>query len=300
MPSPEYEALRANVKPGLALPGDDVMVVREKMLAIHPTQVPADARVEHVELGGVPCAWVDVPESAGSDRVVLWVHGGAFVSTGLEHYVPYCAGLARHMPARFLVHAYSLAPEVRFPVPVEETIRVFEALLAEGADPSRTFLGGDSCGGGIALATLCALRDCGVPLPAGYVGLTPWLDLEQQGVSATAPLGIDPFVEPEWIRLRGHDYVGPGGDVRDPLASPIRADLTGLPPLYLSVGGIDTTRDDATRIAARAGQAGVGVTLEIEAEMIHGFHGLAALIPEGRASLARCGDWLRRIVPDSP
>ena len=96
MPSPEYEALRANVKPGLALPGDDVMVVREKMLAIHPTQVPADARVEHVELGGVPCAWVDVPESAGSDRVVLWVHGGAFVSTGLEHYVPYCAGLARH------------------------------------------------------------------------------------------------------------------------------------------------------------------------------------------------------------
>jgi len=298
LPSAEYETLRRSLKPGLAVPSDGVDVVREKMHAIHPTQVPADARVERFELAGVACARVETPERGDSDRVVLWVHGGAFVSTGLEHYVPYCAGLGRHVPASFVVHAYSLAPERRFPVPVEETARVFEALLEGGLDPARAFVGGDSCGGGIALAALCVLRDRGVPLPAGWVGLTPWLDLEQTGDSAREPAGIDPFVDPEWIRLRGRDYVGPTCDVRDPLASPLYAELAGLPPLYLSVGGVDTTRDDATRLTARAGRAGVGVTLEIEAEMIHGFHGLAALIPEGRAALARLGDWVRRQAPE--
>jgi len=300
MVSPEYEALRANLSPGLAVPSDDVMVVREKMNAIHPTAVPRDARVEHVVLGGVRCAWVDVPERGDSDRTVFWVHGGAFVSTDLEHYIPYCAGLGRHVPARFLVHAYSLAPEHRFPTPVDETVAVWQALLEGGLDPARAFIGGDSCGGGIALAALCRLRDSGTALPAGYVGLTPWYDLEQTGTSATKPLGMDPFVDPEWIRLRGLDYVGPEGDVRDPFASPLYADLSGLPPMHLSVGGVDTTRDDATRLAARAGEAGVSVTLEIEGEMIHGFHGLAALIPEGRASLARCGDFVRRIAGEQP
>jgi acetyl esterase/lipase len=296
--SREYEALRANLKPGLAVPSDDVGLVREKMEAVHPTAVPPDARVEPLDLAGLECAWVDVPESEGSDRTVLYVHGGAFVSTGVAHYVPYCAGLARFIPARYLVHGYSLAPETHCPTPVHETMAVWDALLARGVDPARAFIAGDSCGGGIALAALCALRDAGRPLPAGYFGLTPWFDLEQTGVSAVEPRGVDPFVDPEWIRARGRDYVGPEGDVRDPLASPLHADLSGLPPLFLSVGGVDTTRDDSTRLAARAGQAGVDVTLEIGAEMIHGFHGLAALIPEGRAALARCGAFVRRVAPD--
>ena len=298
MISDEYAALRAHLKPGLAIASDDVMLVREKMEAIHPTAVPDDAKVERIELGGIECAAVEVPESTDSDRVVLYVHGGAFVATGLEHYIPYCAGLGRFIPARFVVHAYSLAPEVRFPAPVNQTMAVWQALLDRGLDPARAFFAGDSCGGGIALAALCALRDAGRPLPAGYFGLTPWFDLEQAGLSARSPRGIDPFVEAEWIRARGRDYVGPDADVRAPLASPIHAQLEGLPPLFLSVGGIDTTRDDSTRLAMLAGQAGVDVSLEINAEMIHGFHGLAALIPEGRASLGRCGEFVRRRAPD--
>lgn len=298
MASEEYERLRAVLKPGLAVAEDETMLVREKMTAVHPTDVPADAKVETVEIEGVPCAWVTTPEVADSHRVVLLVHGGAFVSTRLEHYIPYCAGLARHVPARFVVHEYSLAPEARFPTQIDETIRVFEGLLAQGIDASQIAFAGDSCGGGIAVASLCKLRDAGKPLPAGFIGLTPWFDLEQQGDSAVEPRGIDPYVNGPWIRARGHDYVGPDGDVRDPLACPVHADLTGLPPLFLSVGEIDTTRDDSTRLAANAGRCGVDVTLEIKAEMIHGFHGLAALFPEGRQSLQRAGEFLRRVIPD--
>ena len=298
MASKEYEQLREALKPGLAVAEDDTMLVREKMTAVHPTQVPEDAKVETVELAGVPCAWVTTPEVEGSDRVVLLVHGGAFVSTKLEHYIPYCAGLARHIPARFIVHEYSLAPEARFPAQIDETIGVFEALLAQGILASKIAFAGDSCGGGIAVAAMCKLRDNRKPLPAGFIGLTPWFDLEQTGDSAVNPRGVDPYVNGPWIRKRGRDYVGPDGDLRDPLACPLHADLTGLPPLFLSVGDIDTTRDDSTRLAANAGRAGVDVTLEINAEMIHGFHGLSSLFPEARESLERAGDFLRRVIPD--
>jgi acetyl esterase/lipase len=297
MASPEFERLIGVLKPGLAIPGDPPDLVREKMHRIHPTQVPDDARVERVDLGGVGAAWVDTAESAGADRVLLHVHGGAFVSTGIEHYVPYAARLSRPVRARCLVHAYRLAPEHRFPAALDDTLAVYRALLAEGIPAERIAVSGDSCGGGIGVALLLRLRDAGEPLPAAFFGLTPWFDLEQSGDSARHPRGLDPYVDPEWIRERGRDYAGPGGDVRDPLLSPIHADLSGLPPLFHAVGGIDITRDDSTRLAARAGGDGVAVTLEVWPEMIHGFHGLADLIPEGRTALERAGEFVRRCIP---
>jgi monoterpene epsilon-lactone hydrolase len=240
---------------------------------------------------------VDTPASAGSDRVLLHVHGGAFVSTGIEHYIPYAARLSRPVRARTLVYAYRLAPEHRYPAALDDTLSVYRGLLAHGVAPERIAVSGDSCGGGIGVALLLRLRAAGEPLPAAFFGLTPWFDLEMEGDSARHPRGVDPFVDPEWIRERGRDYAGPDTDVRDPLLSPVHADLGGLPPLFLSVGGVDITRDDSTRLAARAGGEGVAVTLEIWPEMIHGFHGLADLIPEGREALEHAGEFVRRHIP---
>jgi len=297
MASPEYEQLRKALKPGLADPTDPPELVREKMHRIHPTQHPKDLRIESGELGGVPAAQVDTPESEGSTRVLLHVHGGAFVSTGVEHYVPYAGRLSRPFQARCVVYGYRLAPEHRFPAALDDTLAVYRALLDGGTAPDRIVVSGDSCGGGIALALLQKLRDAGEPLPAGFVGLTGWYDLECSGDSARNPRGVDPYVSPDWIRARGRDYAGPDGDVRAPLLSPIHADLSGLPPLFLSCGEIDTTRDDSTRLAAAAGRDGVAVTLEVVPEMIHGFHGLSDLVPEGRASLERAADFARRVAP---
>lgn len=297
MASREFEQLRKVLKPGLAVPSDPPALVREKMHAVHPTQVPSDVHATRVTLGGVPAAWVETPESRGSERVLLHVHGGAFVSTGIEHYIPYAGRLSRPFRARVVIFAYRLAPEHRFPAALDDSVSVYRALLAEGVSPARIAVLGDSCGGGIAVAMLCRLRDAGEPLPAAYVGLTPWFDLEQTGESSSGLRGVDPYVDPQWIRNRGRDYVGPDGDVRNPLASPIHANLSGLPPMFLSVGEIDTTRDDSTRLAAHAGRDGVAVTLEVNPEMIHGFHGLSDLIPEGHAALERAAEFVRRYAP---
>jgi acetyl esterase/lipase len=296
MASPEFHALMQALDTTMPDPADPPLVVREKMHAIHPLDYPPEAVVARADTGGVPTGWLHLP---GSDptRLVLMVHGGAFVSTGIPHYLPYLALLSRHVDAHALVHEYSLAPEHRFPLPVEQTVAVYRALLAEGRDPRRIAFVGDSCGGGIALAALLRLRELGIPLPACCVGLSPWFDLEQQGDAALHPRGVDPFVNAAWIRRRGLDYVGPGGDVRDPLASPIHADLRGLPPLHLVAGQVDTTADDSTRLAARAGRDGVAVSLDIVPEMIHGFTGLAAVLPEARAALDRAGEFVRRHIP---
>ena len=297
MASPEYEQLRRALKPGLAIPSDPPELVREKMHRIHPTQYPKDVTVEETALGGVDAAWVETPECADSTRVLLHVHGGAFVSTGVEHYIPYAARLSRPLAARAVVYAYRLAPEHRYPAALDDTHAVYRALLEGGTPPDRVVVAGDSCGGGIGLALLLRLRDAGEPLPAAFIGLTGWYDLEMTGDSARNPRGVDPYVDPEWIRARGRDYAGPDGDVRHPLLSPIHADLTGLPPMFLSCGEIDITRDDSTRLAARAGRDGVAVTLEVVPEMIHGFHGLSDLIPEGRQALERAGEFVRRHAP---
>jgi acetyl esterase/lipase len=297
MASPQYEQLRKALKPGLAIASDPPELVREKMHRIHPTQYPKDVTVTRTVLGGVDAAWVDTPESSGSTRVLLHVHGGAFVSTGVEHYIPYGARLSRPFAARAVVFGYRLAPEHRFPAALDDTHAVYRALLDAGTPPDRIAVSGDSCGGGIGIALLLRLRDAGEPLPAAFVGLTGWYDLEMTGESAKNPRGVDPYVDPEWIRARGRDYAGPGVDVRQPLISPLYADLSGLPPLFLSCGEIDITRDDSTRLAARAGRDGVAVTLEVNPEMIHGFHGLSDLIPEGRESLERAGEFVRRHLP---
>ncbi len=297
MASPEFEELRKVLKPGLAVASDPSERVREKMHAIHPTQHGADVSIERLELGGVAAAWISTPQAEGEDRAMVFVHGGAFVSTGIPHYVPYAERLSRAWRARMLVFEYRWAPEHRFPAALDDTVSVYRAALESGLAPDRTGFVGDSCGGGIALAALCTLRDAGDPLPACLVGLTPWFDAEQEGDSARRPRGVDPYVNRDWILRRFEDYAGPGGDLREPRLSPIRADLSGLPPLFLGVGQIDTTADDSTRLAANAGRDGVAVTLDVAPEMIHGFHGLSGLFPEATQGVERAGAFVRRHIP---
>ncbi|MFP6663584.1 MAG: alpha/beta hydrolase [Deltaproteobacteria bacterium] len=292
--SKEYEDLLALLEPGLANPADSVAEVRAKMAALHGHPVGEDMVIEGVDLLGVPAAKIATPEALASDTLVLQFHGGAFVSCDLSDYLFYGEKISRACARPVLEIGYRLAPEYPCPAPVKDCAQAYRGLLSHGIDPAKIALIGDSCGGGLVVATLVMLRDAGEPLPACAVTLSGWFDLEATGEAAVHPVGKDPFLDAAWLRARGRDYVGPDGDLRAPLASPLYADLHGLPPLLLQAGSIDRTRDDSVRLAERARAAGVTVELEISEDMIHGWHGLP--VPEADAALERVADFLAKYL----
>jgi acetyl esterase/lipase len=175
---------------------------------------------------------------------------------------------------------------------VDDAVKAYRWLLKQGVDPARVVIAGDSAGGGLTAATLVALRDGGDPLPAAGVLMSPWLDMEGSGESMTSKAAVDPIIQWEFLRIAAGHYMA-GGDARAPLASPIYADLTGLPPLLIQVGGRETLLDDSTRLAERAKVAGVEVTLDVWDEMIHVWQLFAPLLPEGQQAIEQIGAWAR-------
>ncbi|MEN8159679.1 MAG: alpha/beta hydrolase [Myxococcota bacterium] len=280
MPSPEFVAALEHFPTDIAVPGDGYEVVRQKFEPAHGHDPGPDIAVEPARTGDVGGVWVARKGEPTPAETIFFVHGGAFVSCPAPSYTFYAAWLVRATGARAFVVDYRLAPEHRFPAALDDCVAAWQGLVGGGVDPGRAAFFGDSCGGGIAITTLLRLRDAGIALPACAVTHCGWFDLEVSGDSARNPVGPDPFVNAEWIRERGRDYLGTETSPRDPLASPIHADLAGLPPLLLQTGQMDTLRDDAVRLAAAAGRAGTGVTLEIWPGMIHGFLGMHGAVPE--------------------
>lgn len=285
--SEAYQTLRAALQPGLANPADPVTLVREKMHAIHPTDYPDDVAVEYFQWGDVTVASVQTPSPTNRDSAVMMVHGGAFVSTGIAHYIPYAGALARFFERPVFIFEYRLAPEHPYPAALLDSEIVYKNLV-ELYGANNLAVIGDSCGGGIALSLLCHLRDSQQALPAAYAGLSPWFDLLMTGDAASDPNANDPFVSAEWIRQRGLNYAGTEA-LDHPAISPLYADLSGLPPLFLGTGSEDITRDDSVRLAERARAAGTAVVLDMAPYMIHGYHGLSAMAPE-------CADGCRRVA----
>ena len=297
MASKEHDALMAAIPGGNVDHNDPVDVVREKMHAIHPNAASPGTIVEPVDLDGVEAKWIYTAENADSDRVVMHVHGGAYVSTVIDHYLTYGEFMSEKIGCKVACFQWTWADEAPYPAAMNDTVTAFRALVAQGIDPSRIAFIGDSCGGALALSAMCALRDSGGPLPACMVGLTPWLDAEQTGDAAMNPRGRDPFVTAEWIRARFKDYAGPDGDLKDPGISPFHSKLGGLPPMYLSVGGIDTTSDDSTRLAERANREGASVIVDTTAEMVHGYIGLGDAFPEATHAMERVALFVRQQIP---
>jgi len=253
-------------------------------------QVPADVRCEEVDAGGVPGEWITTP-GASTERVILYLHGGGYIIGSVKTHRELVSRLSRAAGARALAINYRLAPEHPFPAAVEDAATAYRWLLANGVEPARIIIAGDSAGGGLTVAALVALRDAGDPLPAAGVCLSPWVDLEGIGKSMTAKAAADPIVQREGLLEMAKAYLG-GADPRTPLAAPLYADLTGLPPLLIHVGTAETLLDDATRLAERAGCAGVDVVLEAWEDMIHVWHIFASILPEGQQAVDRVGEFI--------
>ncbi len=255
------------------------------------TQAPDGVTCTPVEAGGVSAEW-SVAAGVDEAKVVLYVHGGGYVMGSAGSHRDVTGRLSKAAGARVLSLNYRLAPEHPFPAPVDDAVAAYRWLLAQGISPSNIAVAGDSAGGGLAIATLLALRDAGEPLPAAGIGISPWVDMEGTGESMTTRAAVDPVVQKEGLLGMAKLYLG-DADPKNPLAAPLHADLAGLPPLLLQVGDAETLLDDSTRLAERARAAGVDVTLKVWDEMPHVWHLFAPILPEGRQAIDEIGSFFQ-------
>ena len=251
-----------------------------------------DVKCEKVDVSGIPGEWISTPESV-AERVILYLHGGGYVIGSVNSHRLMISQISRAAEARALAIDYRLAPENPFPAAVEDAVTGYRWLLSTGVDAAKVAIAGDSAGGGLTVATLVALRDAGELLPAVGVCISPWVDMEALGESMRTKADADPMVTREGILQMAKAYLG-DVDARTPLASPVYADLKGLPPLLIQVGSAETLLDDATRLAEKAKSVGVDVVLEPWEEMIHVWHAFAAMLPEGQQAIERIGEFVRK------
>ncbi len=249
------------------------------------------AKAERVEAGGVDAEWIDAP-GAAPDRVVMYLHGGGYVMGSVDSHRDMCERFSREAAARVLALDYRLAPEHPFPAALEDSLAAYRWLLAEGFLPGRIAIAGDSAGGGLTFATLVSLRDAGDPLPCCATPLSPWVEFEGTGDSITSRAHLDPMVRQDLDLKMARAYLA-GGDLRNPLAAPIYADLTGLPPLLIQVGEREILFDDAARMAQKAVDAGVDVTLREWQGQIHVWQIFASRLDEGQAAIEELGTFVR-------
>ena len=255
------------------------------------TQAPDGVTCTPVDAGGVSAEW-SVAAGVDEAKVVLYVHGGGYVMGSAGSHRDMTGRLSKAAGARVLSLNYRLAPEHPFPAPVDDAVAAYRWLLAQGISPGNIAVAGDSAGGGLAIATLLALRDAGEPLPAAGIGISAWVDMEGTGESMTTRAAVDPVVQKEGLLGMAKLYLG-DSDPKSPLAAPLHADLGGLPPLLLQVGDAETLLDDSTRLAEKARAAGVDVTLKVWDEMPHVWHLFAPILPEGRQAIDEIGSFVQ-------
>ena len=293
MPSPEHQMLvdLLRAQPVIA---PSVAEMRANLEAMAQSfTLPADVRCEKVSADGVPAEWVSAP-GASADRAVLYLHGGGYVIGSINTHRELAARISRTSGARVLVLDYRLAPENPFPAAVEDATKAYRWILARGIAAQKVVVAGDSAGGGLTIATLVALRDQKTALPAGGVCISPWTDLEGTGESIAAKAAEDPMVKNDGLVAFARHYLN-GQDPRSPLAAPLYADLSGLPPLYILVGTAEILLDDASRVAERARKAGVSVTYEPWDGLVHVFP-LFPQIPEAKQATDKIGAFIRERI----
>ncbi|MEK4349948.1 alpha/beta hydrolase [Paenibacillus sp. FSL R5-0744] len=253
-----------------------------------------DVTVERVRVGPLSGEWIIPVEAAPpDDKVILYFHGGGFVSGTCEFYRDLAARIAKASGMKVLIIEYRLAPEYIYPAANEDCIGAYRWLLANGYSASDIVFGGDSVGASLALMTLITLRDEGSELPAGAFFISPHTDLVHlDGESYQSRAELDPTGSLEGNKRILEAYVGTRTEWAS-ILSPLRMNLQGLPDLLVQVGNHEVLLSDSTRLAERASGSGVHVELEIWDNMWSVFHFLAYMLPEAEQAISKIGKFAR-------
>ena len=235
----------------------------ELMSVLHKREV----YMKDHDFGAFQGAWV-MPKDERRSGVILYLHGGGYTCGSLEYAKGFAATLASQCGVRVFCAAYRLAPENPYPAAVDDALEAYRYLLKKGYAPRQILLCGESAGGGLIYALCLRLRQEGLELPCGLIGISPWVDLTGSGQSYETNRDNDPSLTQELLEFYAKCYTT---DPADPLCSPVFGDLTGFPPSLLFVGGDEILLDDARALHEKLVQSGCRSTLHIAPERWHAY-----------------------------
>lgn len=254
----------------------------------------SETLIQSVQVAGMKAEWVSTPNvSADEPGVVLYMHGGAFMTGSCETHRDLAARIAQASGCRVLIFEYRLAPEHLFPAANEDCLAAYRWLLQEGVPPEHIVLGGESVGGYLTLATLLALRDAGEPLPAAAFLLSPHTDfIQYDSKTYESNAAADPLGSRETSRQCARLYTGKD-EITDPILYPVGAELKGLPPLTVHAGGDEVLLGECRQLVHRAQAAGVNAELVVWDHMWCAFQLMAGIMPEGVESIEQIGQFVQ-------
>jgi acetyl esterase/lipase len=292
---PDVDQLRKTFTPFLAelrkKPFSEQRATFDASMAGAP--LPEDCKVQRLDLFGIAAEKISHP-SAIAGKTLLFFHGGGYVMGSLT--------TGRDLVARLSIAArvtgyhidYRLAPEHPYPAALEDALTVYVQMLAFGIAPENLVVGGESAGGNLAAALLLKLRDSQLPQPAGLYLLSPWLDMTTTGESYDTVGDRDPVTSRQEMEVYAATFLG--GKPDDAYTSPVRADLTGLPPVMIQVGTEEVLLSDSLTFANRAALAGLSVRLHVWSGMPHVWPFLHAIVRAGLPAIDEAGQWIRERV----
>lgn len=270
-------------------PVADLRTMTDRLAFLFPSP-PRDARVARTKLGSRDALVIDAA-GADPDRAILYLHGGGYVTGTIEMYRDLAHRLSRAARARIYLVDYRLAPEHRFPAAVDDALDAYRALLDLGHPAARLAIAGDSAGGGLTFATLVSIRSAELPMPSGAWVMSPWTDLAYRGASLVTNRDADPMIRAEVIGSVAAWYLGTASP-ESPLASPLHAELHGLPATLVHVGSTEILLDDSTRIVERLRAHGGAAELRVFDDLPHVFHLFAPYVREARDAIDEAGRFL--------
>ncbi|MBG9475797.1 hypothetical protein ABE64_26285 [Bacillus megaterium] len=277
--------------PDFTIPVEELRVQAEKMYGKLP--VADDVATEKVDINGMEGEWQIVPESK-DDRVLLYLHGGGFLFGSIASHRGETSELGRAAKARTLAINYRLAPEHSFPAPIEDALKAYTWLLDQGYDAKNIIIAGESAGGSMTAGLLMSIRDTKLPLPAGGVMISPWIDLAQTGETYITKEGIDPMNSTAGVKYLAETYLNDTSP-ETPLASPIYGDLRGLPPIYVMVGEVEVMLSEALTFVNNAALAGIDIRFRSFPGMVHNWPAFHSFLEEGKEAILSAGDFMNEI-----
>jgi len=257
-----------------------------------PDEPPEGVTLEKVDDGAVKGEW-HKSDNAESGNLIFYLHGGGYIFGSPKSHRALTFALGRASKANVFSLNYRLAPEHPFPAAVDDALAAYRWLLDQGRDPARIVVGGDSAGGGLALALLLSIRDHGLPLPSGAVLYSPWTDLAATGPSLSFNEKSDVMFKKIYIEEGAKKYLA-GANPEAPLASPHYADLVGLPPTLTFASDKEILYSDAVRLNERLAAAGVETEFVVEKGLAHVWPVFVGKLPEAERSVHQSADFIKQ------